>query len=110
MAVSKNPKTRPTRIRVRASTPLAPMPTDAAKLDSPSDSATSSRASMRPRYVICRAGQGTMTTRWSLPVSGQAASTSASGTDLVSTLSAPWLMAAARPESSATMSRVGTDP
>ena len=50
MAVSNSPKITPTRHRVRASIPLTPMPTAAAKFDRPRDRATSSRASMRPQY------------------------------------------------------------
>jgi len=46
IAVSNAPNTSPTRSRVRPSTPLTPMPTDAARLDSPSDAATSSSATM----------------------------------------------------------------
>ena len=46
MAVSNDPKIRPTRSRVRASTPLTPMPTEAAKLSRPRESATSSKATM----------------------------------------------------------------
>ena len=46
IAVSNAPNTSPTRSRVRPSTPLTPMPTDAAKFDSPSDAATSSSATM----------------------------------------------------------------
>ena len=46
MAVSKIPKMIPTRSRALASTPLTPIPTEAAKLDSPSETATSSRATM----------------------------------------------------------------
>lgn len=42
---SNIPKMRPTRSRVPASTPATPMPTATAKLDSPSETATSSRAS-----------------------------------------------------------------
>ena len=52
--VSKIPKITPTRSRVRTSIPLTPMPTEAAKLDSPSETATSSSASMRQRYPAPR--------------------------------------------------------
>jgi hypothetical protein len=44
MAVSKAPNTSPTRSLVRPSRPATPMPTEAAKLDRPRDTATSSRA------------------------------------------------------------------
>jgi hypothetical protein len=50
MPVSKAPKITPTRSRVRASIPLTPMPIAAAKLDSPKETATSTRATMGQRY------------------------------------------------------------
>lgn len=51
-----------------------------------------------------------MTMRWSLPVSFQAVSTSASGTCRASIWKDPLVISAARPGSSARMSRVGTEP
>ena len=49
MPDSNTPKTKPTRSRVRASTPDTPMAIAAAKLDIPTDAATNSKASMPTR-------------------------------------------------------------
>ena len=50
MPVSNRPKITPTRRRVLVLTPATPIPTEAAKFDSPRDRATSSSASTSPRY------------------------------------------------------------
>lgn len=58
IAVSKSRRSRPPAA-VFASRPLAPMPTEAAKLDMPKDSATSSRATMAERHLrSCAARSG----------------------------------------------------
>jgi hypothetical protein len=60
MAVSKSPKITPTRSRVRASILLTPTPIAAAKLDSPTETATSTRATMGQRYrppALCGSAQ-----------------------------------------------------
>ncbi len=55
MPASNTPNTTAIRTRSRPRTPLTPMPIAAAKLDSPSATARSSSASIRPRLAALTA-------------------------------------------------------